>query len=165
MTTLELARTIDKINFKFQQHVQAGSVHTQCPPDAMFAGYYGSADLTKTPLVCTMWNRRYDLIKRPTNQNGYNLVYVHGHDSQDPDQHATHVCNLDMNNNLGKSPHHNKGAYAVIINNRNLRWSRYLVIDFSHPWLKSTRQRAKCLTPTVLRPARCAERASVCLPQ
>ena len=45
------------------------------------------------------------------------------------------------------------------------RWSRYLVIDFSHPWLKSTRQRAKCLTPTVLRPARCAERASVCLPQ
>ncbi len=25
------------------------------------------------------------------------------------------------------------------------RWSRYLVIDFSHPWLKSTRQRAKCL--------------------
>jgi hypothetical protein len=46
-----------------------------------------------------------------------------------------------------------------------LRWSRYLVIDFSHPWLKSTRQRAKCLAPTVLRPARCAERASVCLPQ
>jgi len=45
------------------------------------------------------------------------------------------------------------------------RWSRYLVIDFSHPWLKSTRQRAKCLAPTVLRPARCAERASVCLPQ
>ena len=45
------------------------------------------------------------------------------------------------------------------------RWSRYLVIDFSHPWPKSTRQRAKCLAPTVLRPARCPERASVCLPQ
>lgn len=27
-----------------------------------------------------------------------------------------------------------------------LRWSRYLVIDFSHPWLKSTRQRAKLLS-------------------
>lgn len=27
--------------------------------------------------------------------------------------------------------------------NIELRWSRYLVIDFSHPWLKSTRRRAK----------------------
>ena len=53
--------------------------------------------------------------------------------------------------------------YPLVI--EGVRWSRYLVIDFSHPWLKSTRQRAKCLTPTVLRPARCAERASVCLPQ
>ena len=56
-------------------------------------------------------------------------------------------------------------AVAVFITGKVHRWSRYLVIDFSHPWLKSTRQRAKCLTPTVLRPARCAERASVCLPQ
>ena len=59
-------------------------------------------------------------------------------------------------------------ALTMILNDcfkQDVRWSRYLVIDFSHPWLKSTRQRAKCLTPTVLRPARCAERASVCLPQ
>ena len=38
----------------------------------------------------------------------------------------------------------------------NKRWSRYLVIDFSHPWLKSTRQRAKLLAATVLRPSRFA---------
>ena len=70
---------------------------------------------------------------------------------------------------LKKIPVDNTNFFLLKANRRDekyyLRWSRYLVIDFSHPWLKSTRQRAKCLTPTVLRPARCAERASVCLPQ
>ena len=57
------------------------------------------------------------------------------------------------------------GVIASMLAAGYARWSRYLVIDFSHPWPKSTRQRAKCLAPTVLRPARCPERASVCLPQ
>ena len=44
--------------------------------------------------------------------------------------------------------------------------SRYLVIDFSHPWLKSTRQRAKLRAATVLRPLTFAlNEQSVCLPQ
>ena len=60
---------------------------------------------------------------------------------------------------------HEKATQVALDQNMKLRWSRYLVIDFSHPWPKSTRQRAKCLAPTVLRPARCPERASVCLPQ
>ena len=47
-----------------------------------------------------------------------------------------------------------------------LRWSRYLVIDLIHPWIKSTRQRAKFLAATVLRPSTFAlNEQSVCLPQ
>ena len=46
------------------------------------------------------------------------------------------------------------------------RWSRYLVIDLIHPWIKSTRQRAKFLAATVLRPSTFAlNEQSVCLPQ
>ena len=49
---------------------------------------------------------------------------------------------------------------------RPARWSRYLVIDLIHPWIKSTRQRAKFLAATVLRPSTFAlNEQSVCLPQ
>ena len=44
--------------------------------------------------------------------------------------------------------------------------SRYLVIDFSHPWLKWTRQRAKLRAATVLRPLTFSlNEQSVYLPQ
>jgi hypothetical protein len=114
-TAVELANTINRINRKFQKHVQDGTVHTLCPYKEMYAGYSGDADLTKTPFVCTLWNRRYDLIDRPINQNGYNLVYVHGHDPQDPDQTKKHVHNLDADNSLGKSAYFNKGTYVVLM--------------------------------------------------
>ena len=49
---------------------------------------------------------------------------------------------------------------------RKNQGSRYLVIDFSHPWLKSTRQRAKLRAATVLRPLTFAlNEQSVYLPQ
>ena len=55
----------------------------------------------------------------------------------------------------------------IVINSRNgIQGSRYLVIDFCHPWLKSTRQRAKLRAATVLRPLTFAlNEQSVCLPQ
>lgn len=49
---------------------------------------------------------------------------------------------------------HEKSSYGFMWKKEGYRWSRYLVIDFSHPWLKSTRQRAKLLAATVLRPSR-----------
>ncbi|MBL7481226.1 Dot/Icm T4SS effector Wip [Legionella bononiensis] len=113
-SAVELAKTIDKINQKFQEHVQQGTVHTLCPPDAMYAGYTGYTDLTKTPLVCAMWNRLYKIMERPANHKGYRLVYVHGHDPKDPDQDQEHVRNLDANNNLGKLIYMNQGTYEVL---------------------------------------------------
>jgi hypothetical protein len=80
------------------------------------------------------------------------------------DRLVHHATVLELNA-LSYRMEHAKESKSKKITPEKIRWSRYLVIDFSHPWLKSTRQRAKCLTPTVLRPARCAERASVCLPQ
>lgn len=118
-TAVELAKTIDRINQKFKEHVEQGTVHTLCPKEAMNAAYGTSADLTKTPVVFAIWNRRYDLIDRPAHKNGYKLVYVHGHDSEDPEQEKTHVINLDENNNLGKLEYLNKGTYRVLTTDIN----------------------------------------------
>ena len=115
-SAVELAKTIDRINQKFQEHVQQGTVHKLCPQEAMYSGYVGYSNLTKTPLVFAIWNRLYDskIIKRPENHNGYRLVYVHGHDPKDPEQYKDHVHNLDANNDLGKFMHLNQGTYEVL---------------------------------------------------
>lgn len=59
------------------------------------------------------------------------------------------------------------GEQVIVLTRKApMQGSRYLVIDFSHPWLKSTRQRAKLRAATVLRPLTFAlNEQSVYLPQ
>jgi hypothetical protein len=109
-----LALTIDAINQKFQIHVQKNTVHTQCPESVLRAAYSEKVDLTSEPLVCAMWNRNYDAITRLAKNYNYHLIYVHGHDSIDPDQDQAHVYNLDNDNQLGKSSKSNQGTYRVL---------------------------------------------------
>lgn len=118
-TSTELAATIDAINAKFQHYVQTNTVSTLCPEEAMMQGYGGCADLTKHPLVFSMWNRNYRLIDRPMSKADYHLGYAHGHDSQDPKAAAPNIYNLD--NDLGKSSNSNKGEYTVLYSDKNLK--------------------------------------------
>ena len=113
-TSLELAECIDRINKVFQEYVQAGTVHTQCPEKEMILCYSGMSDRVKTALVLAMWNRDYVQILRPDIHNRYKIIYVHGHDPRDPDQDKSYVINLDANNELGKHRVFNKGLYAVL---------------------------------------------------
>ncbi len=114
-TALDLAKTIDGINQRFQEHVKQKTVDQLFPPDAMHDGYGdGRADLRADPMVCAIWNRRYDLIDRPAVKHSYRIAYAHGHDGSDPLQLQDNVYNLDMENNLGKTPYSNKGEYRVL---------------------------------------------------
>lgn len=113
-TTIELAETIDEINKKFQEHVQANTVHTLYTRVDMLKGFKESdkVDLRYTPWVFIMWNRAYNKIFRPAKHSGYKVSFAHGHDSSDPKQEKDHIYNLD--NNLGKGPPNNKDVYTVL---------------------------------------------------
>lgn len=109
----ELPQTLDKINEKFQEHVQANTVHTLYTRAKMLAGYGGYVDLRDSPFEMLMWNRRYDILNRPAKIGKYKVIWVHGHDSRDPTQ--KHIINLD--NQLGKPTDFNvgnKGNYTVL---------------------------------------------------
>jgi len=100
-TIKDLANTIDKINSKFQEYITNKTVSTLCSPHK------------DSPLEFLMWNRDYAGLIRPTEYNGYNLKFVHGHDSGYDDlQDNFYNCNLD--NTLGKTLKHNKGTYTVL---------------------------------------------------
>lgn len=118
-TSMELAKTIDAINTQFiAKSLTKNFLIYYFPWLAMIEGYTTArtmADLSANPLVFTMWNRRYDLLKRPDQQNNYKLSYVHGHDDKDPLNHSGYVFNLDVDNDLGKSAASNRGLYMVLI--------------------------------------------------
>lgn len=144
-TASALAKTIDRINVKFREQVQQGTVPSLCPVSAMDAAYGGYADLTKTPLVCALWNRRYDLITRPTYYNGYRLIFVHGHDESDPAQGKPNFYNLDEDNNLGKAVSLNVGTYTVL-NTDNNRKEPIEYVDIAPLELKIKNELARLKT-------------------
>jgi len=111
----ELAKTIDDINSGFQQKFVKQSIDNEsCKSEIMYRAYDGACDLSQYPFVCAMWNRFYNNLRRPPELNNYKIVYVHGHDSNDPMNHEDHVCNLDFDNFLGKSLSGNIGIYKVL---------------------------------------------------
>ena len=109
-TASELAQTIDSINVQFQKHVQSNTVNTLYTRAKMYEGYIGYCDLSDAPLEFIMWNRLYHHIDRPAAYSGYNVNFVHGHDSEDQTQ--DNIYNLD--NALGKMEYRNQGAYTVL---------------------------------------------------
>lgn len=86
-TIEELARTIDAINEVFAEHVRLGIVH-QLPVNLTVR-----PNAKDDPITFALWNRDYSELKRNKKHKGYNVFYVHGHDSQE----ATHenITNLD----------------------------------------------------------------------
>jgi hypothetical protein len=110
-TASELAQTIDSINVQFQKHVQNNTVNTLYAREKMYEGYYSiNSDLSDAPLEFIMWNRLYHHIDRLAVHSGYNVNFVHGHDSSDPTK--DNIYNLD--NALGKMEDMNQGAYTVL---------------------------------------------------
>lgn len=108
----KLAQTIDKINESFQEKTKTNMINTLYARKNMEEGFTNpNADLNDAPIEFTMWNRRYDVIDRPVNHKGYELYFVHGHDSSDPIAEEQHICNLD--NQLGKG-NKSKGIYTVL---------------------------------------------------
>jgi len=113
-TAVDLAETIDNINEQFQKHVQNNTVNTLYTREKMYAGYFGYSDLSDAPFEFIMWNRLYHHIDRPVVHSGYNVNFVHGHDSSDPTK--DNIYNLD--NSLGKMEYMNKGTYTVLYSHK-----------------------------------------------
>ena len=138
---------------------------------SMNSGHYGFGDLNNSLDSLQSWQSPVstwqDALQNLSggNPERYQSL-VEAYEKNHPSLNETNYARYTTPENVARFKEDKAVNRAVQVQTtQSYRWSRYLVIDFSHPWLKSTRQRAKCLTPTVLRPARCAERASVCLPQ
>lgn len=115
-TPLALAQTIEYINAVYRRdYVNKNRVHTLVDPVAMQKGYTIGArlDPDTEPFEHLMWNRRYERLKRSQRYKGYNIVYVHGHDSQE--QTGDNIFNLD--NLLGKSLEHHEERYTALLSN------------------------------------------------
>lgn len=106
---IELAQTIDKINAKFQKHVQEKTLNRLYTREQIAAAYWGYTE-ANAPLVFLMWNRSYESIDRPDDYQGYKINFAHGHD--DRDETKENIYNLD--NHLGKMQNMNEGFYSVL---------------------------------------------------
>ena len=113
-TAFNLASTIDSINTAFQKYVCERTVHQLYDHKVMDAAYrdanYQISQMWH-PFVFLMWNRQHWLVEknRPAVHKGYQLDFVHGHDSDDLTQ--GNIYNLD--NQLGKSRNH-QGEYHIL---------------------------------------------------
>mgnify|MGYP000060594179 CR=1 FL=1 len=111
-TKEDLARTIDQINKKIQQHVADKTLHK----------LWKDADTQKEskiePFLYFLWNRfnvnKIDVLNlRPNTFNGYTISYVHGHDSTPSE--LNHVINLDNEHGKFNTPeYNNKKDYLVL---------------------------------------------------
>lgn len=97
-SAVDLAKTIDRINIKFAQKAQAGEIHTLYTNEMMYKGYLGGRDLNSEDEVvaATVWGREYLQLVREA--IGFKVTFIHGHDSDDPDQES-HVT---LNEPLGQ---------------------------------------------------------------
>lgn len=92
-----LTQTIDKINNKFQEeYVKKNQVHS------IFS-----------ILVKFLWNRNYTNLHRPSIHNGYEIKFVHGHDSGE--KSISNIYNLDFDNYLGKTRKDVVGMHQIFI--------------------------------------------------
>lgn len=141
-TALDLALTIQNINEKFQKHVQNNTVNTLYTRAKMNEGYRGYSDLSNAPFEFIMWNRLYNKIDRPAVHSGYNVNFVHGHDSSDLTR--DNIYNLD--NTLGKEAQANRGTYTVLSckNERTLQFQSTFGIN-----LKADQSASKNVSVTV----------------
>ncbi|KTD57276.1 Dot/Icm T4SS effector Wip [Legionella shakespearei] len=98
----ELARTIDAINEVFAEHVRLGMVH-QLPVNLTLR-----PNAKDDPITFALWNREYSELKRNKQHKGYNVFYVHGHDSQEP----THENIINLDGVLAKGIAANIGDYT-----------------------------------------------------
>lgn len=128
-TAAELAKTIDDINAIFQsKFVQTNTVHTLYDRNIVFPKYIDDgystcpfvnhSSSTLTPFETIMWNRDYRQLINHDMHNGYNISFVHGHDSGDTRQ--SNVTTL--NDDLGKSwneKDNNTGEYVVFSPTKN----------------------------------------------
>ncbi len=102
-----LAKTIDAINSKFQEHVNDNKVHELATYEELSS--LDSRQPEEIPIAHLMWNRRYDNLVRPEQKNDYNIKFVHGHDSHESTM--GNIYNLD--NKLGKFDI-STGQYTVL---------------------------------------------------
>lgn len=96
-TTIKLAETIEEINNKFQSYVIKNEVNTLC-----------DLEDPNEPFNFLMWNRNYNFLNRPEENNNYKLNFIHGHDSGE--KTLKNIYNLD--NDLGKAEALNNGTYT-----------------------------------------------------
>ncbi len=129
-TAEDLARTIDKINAKFQNYVNANKVHTLFDQAKLQEGYRNiRADLRDDPFSFVMYNRRYDFLNRPANHHNYRVNFVHGHD---PDGYTMDNV-VDLDDFLGKGLKFNQGTFAVIYSHVNERPLQETATSSSYP--------------------------------
>lgn len=109
-TTRDLAATIAAVDDKFQEYVKSNTICSLYVNEK-------KADSINTPFEKLLWHRAFQfrnyVAKCPTEQKGYQLNYVHGHDIYHNEEDK-HIFNLD--NNLGKVVWSNKnprGEYSI----------------------------------------------------
>lgn len=103
-TVENLAKTIEAVNAVFAKHVKAGTVHTLTVDIAKQDDFKGD------PVTFLIWNRSYRNLSRAKEHHGYNVYYVHGHDSGEPSK--DNIFNLD--NALAKGITANKGTFLAL---------------------------------------------------
>lgn len=97
-TRKALAQVIDKINIMFARRVYQHSSDKCCHTSTLDnPGYMNVEERREFPLANILWNRwsakQDHLSSRPNTVNGYQIHYVHGHDSYQ--SQFAHVLNLD----------------------------------------------------------------------
>lgn len=92
-----IKKTIDGINTAFVCSINENGIRS----------FY------ETPIMDFFWNRNYRYLNRPKKYLGYNLEFIHGHDSGEKSK--GNIFNLDYDNNLGKSPDLIKGKHQFFV--------------------------------------------------
>jgi len=118
-TPTALHETINAMNIELQNTIQNGQFSSLINPMVLHSGYEGEdINMQYYPIEFTLWNRNYSKIPptmlettpiercgRPAVYHGYDMVWVHGHDTGDKSAMARypHIINLD--NPVGKNGH------------------------------------------------------------
>lgn len=109
-TAEDLAQTIDAINQVFQQYIQKKTAHT------LAVNIQKPYDFMNDPVSFLIWNRSYDQLRRDKHYKGYQIYFVHGHDSGEQTQ--DNIFNLD--NPSFKDTAISFGSYVVLGSQCNL---------------------------------------------
>lgn len=106
-----LAKSIDNINASYQNYVDSNSIHTLYDSAVMGDGYQGrSFPSLYNPIEYIVWNRDHFHLDQPATYKGYQLVFVHGHDSE-KSENANVIC---LDNLLGKTSALSSGIYTAL---------------------------------------------------